>query len=152
MTRVWLAGLACLLAGTGIAAPCPEPPPRPDGTRIEGTRSRLAGSHATTVIARGTLPLAGCADVPGDGHVPRHPQVNLMLADAGGHLVLRTVSACDTVLLVRDAEGGWHFDDDGAGGLDALVVRPSAERGRYDVWVGNYGPGSCAAQLILSVE
>jgi hypothetical protein len=56
---------------------------------------------------------------------------------------------CDTTLLVRDAFGQWHFDDDGLGNLQPLLnLRDTrALNGRVDVWVGTYGNQSCQASV-----
>jgi hypothetical protein len=62
-----------------------------------------------------------------------------------GRLEIEVNSSCDTTLLVRDAYGQWHFDDDSGGNLTPeLNLRNMAGlNGRIDVWVGTYGNATC---------
>jgi hypothetical protein len=130
------------------AGPCPEP--GRDGSTIRASRPKLAAGHEVQVIAGGEIVLASCADSPGGGRVPRAPQVTIILAGDPGRLGLGTESDCDTTLLVADPAGGWHFDDDGAGGHDAFLSIDGAGPGRYDVWIGLWQAGSCRARLTLA--
>src|SRR5690606_14627827 len=65
-------------------------------------------------------------------------------------LTLRVEASCDTVLLVNDATGAWHFSDAEGGNLNPSITLPAAPAGAYDIWVGTFSQATCQAQLILS--
>jgi hypothetical protein len=133
-------------AHVSAAPPCPVP--QPSGGKI--LVKRLASAHRAQVVAGGDVVLASCEGKRGEGNVAPAPNFNVMLADEGGRpLEFRTEGDCDTVLLVASAAGDWHYDDDGAEGGGARVRVERARAGRYDVWVGTYGAGSCRARLVL---
>lgn len=46
----------------------------------------------------------------------------------------------DTVLIVNDAVGNWHFDDD-TNGLNPQIDFVAGIQGQYDIWVGSYTLG-----------
>lgn len=135
-----------------LAAPCPAPSDR--GAAVAFAASALARPHATDVIAGGRIALDACAGVPGTGHVTGDPDIVVdFAADAGARdLEFRTDSACDTVLLVVAEDGVWHFDDDGGAGTNARIRIAAATDGRYHVWVGSYGRGSCRARLVVEAR
>jgi hypothetical protein len=160
MTGTYRAALGAVALGvalveaapTSAAAACPEV--GGTGGRLAFTAAELARPHYTDAIAGGRLDLAACEAVPGAGRVTPAPDfaVDFAALDLGRALEFRTAGACDTVLLVAGADGGWHFDDDGAGGEDARIRIEAARDGRYHVWVGTYGPGSCRARLIVETH
>jgi hypothetical protein len=47
----------------------------------------------------------------------------------------------DTGLVINDASGRWHCDDDSHSGLDPEVNIHGAPSGQYDVWVTSYQSG-----------
>ncbi len=69
-------------------------------------------------------------------------------------VVFAGINYMDTVLLVRDPDGGWHFADDvkRANPDPALAVNAAAE-GVYEVWVGAKIPNQMVAgDLYVIVE
>lgn len=44
----------------------------------------------------------------------------------------------DTTLVINDARGGWHCDDDGGGNFNPMVSIDNPPSGQYDIWVGTY--------------
>jgi hypothetical protein len=139
-----------LLAGPAASgAACPAPA---DGTaRLSFTAEQLARPHYTDVIAGGRLDLAACPAVAGAGRVTGAPDFTVEIRDAAPRgLELRAEGGCDTVLLVTADGRDWRFDDDGAGGEDPRIRIADAGSGRYHVWIGTYGPGSCRARLIVT--
>ncbi|MDP2127792.1 MAG: hypothetical protein Q8K97_10470, partial [Pseudohongiella sp.] len=67
----------------------------------------------------------------------------------GRELEFRLDTECDSVLMINDASGNWHYDDDTNGSLDAQIRLPKAANGIYDIWVGTRYSGTCNATLIL---
>jgi len=79
------------------------------------------------------------------GHVTRQP--DFILHMSGNSPTLRVyvtvpnahaVSATDTTLIVNDAHGGWHCNDDSWGGVNPTVDLPNTGAGQYDIWIGSY--------------
>lgn len=44
----------------------------------------------------------------------------------------------DTTLVINDARGNWHCDDDGGGNFNPMVDISNPPSGQYDIWVGTY--------------
>ena len=150
MTRLLWGFLILLMPALwapAVAAVCPAPSDR--AARLVFAGTELARPHRADVIAGGRLDLAACPEAGGAGRVTGDPDfaVDIVGADARA-FEFRTAGDCDTVLLVATSGGRWLFDDDGAGREDARL-RLAAADGRYHVWVGTYGPGSCRARLIV---
>ncbi|MEM6608033.1 MAG: hypothetical protein AAF689_05585 [Pseudomonadota bacterium] len=115
----------------------------------------LSGSYLYTprywnVVAGGNVDLGRC-NAPGVGYVVSDPDFEFSFQnDRGyGRLEISVNGNCDTVLLVNDANGTWHFNDDANGSLNPVVNVYGAPSGTYDVWVGTYGPNTCNAQIEL---
>lgn len=53
------------------------------------------------------------------------------------------------MLLINDAAGNWHFDDDSSETSDAEIWLNGASDGYIDVWVGTFGDSACEAQLSI---
>ena len=83
-----------------------------------------------------TLPGLGCR-----GHVPVGPGAELTWWNRYGtghlHLFGRSFQV-DTVMLVRDAKGKWHCDDDDSEGWNPAVTVAGGPEGNYLVWIGTY--------------
>ncbi|MBN1967547.1 MAG: hypothetical protein JW910_23025, partial [Anaerolineae bacterium] len=46
----------------------------------------------------------------------------------------------DTTLVINGPDGAWTCDDDSGGSLQPMIVFAGPQGGRYDVWIGSYGP------------
>ncbi|WP_370240934.1 LCCL domain-containing protein [Pararhodobacter marinus] len=119
------------------------------GTPIAFGSEQLWVPQAVDVVAGGNVDLATCP-VEGYGWVITQPDFDFTFSenDAGRELELRVEGTCDTVLLVNDASGTWHFNDDDRE-LNPGIRIPNAPAGAYDIWVGTYAPQTCAARLVL---
>jgi hypothetical protein len=53
-------------------------------------------------------------------------------------LTITIESNFDSVLLVLDPAGVWHFDDDSGPGSNGRLVFQRARDGTYDIWAGTY--------------
>ncbi|MCB1406017.1 MAG: hypothetical protein KDK01_07070 [Rhodobacteraceae bacterium] len=145
-----LPALAFVVASTlGTAAlACPDW--SMTGQQLRYTSDQLWTPQTLSVIAGGSDNLANCPQ-PGNGYVATRPDFDLNFSGngMGRDLEFRVNAQCDTVLLINDARGQWHFDDDGGDGLNARLRLPSAPEGDYDIWVGTYGSSTCQATLTL---
>ncbi|OAN84515.1 hypothetical protein A8B78_06555 [Jannaschia sp. EhC01] len=117
--------------------------------------SDLTGAGQTTnVMAGGNVNLSACATVPGHGWIIEAPDFDLHLSGnmPDQPLRLQVNGTCDTVLLVNDAHGNWHYNDDAGGSLQAALTINNAPNGVYDIWVGTFGSATCPATLTLSTS
>ena len=102
------------------------------------------------MVAGGGVDLGACGSVPGFGYVATSPDFELAFSGngAGRALEFRVNGSCDTTLLVNDARGAWHFNDDDTG-LNPRIRLSGAAEGVYDIWIGTVGPDTCSAELIV---
>lgn len=152
MKKLSALGVLAFLASTGLAAACPSVSD-PAGATIATNGEDLYSPNAYAVAAGGDIDLAACPDIPGSGMVVSGPDFEFDLSGLGAYnlLQLRVVGDCDTVLLVNDSTGAWHFSDDANGTVHPVIDIVGASDGVFDVWVGTYGSGSgiCNAELTL---
>lgn len=81
------------------------------------------------------------------GFVTSQPDFNIQLSAADTFLRLYVTSDEDTTLIVNDAAGHWHCNDD-ASGHNPMVDLRNTPAGLINVWVGSYHAGAQAhAQL-----
>jgi hypothetical protein len=140
-----------LAASAGHAQACPEW--QIGGQQISVTAAAAAMPQSFGASAGGQLNLSACAAVDGVGYLTAGPTFSLSYDSQGTNNPLDlsiTSQNCDTVMLVNDATAQWHFNDDSDGSLNARITLPAAPSGRYDIWLGTYGPQSCAADLVVT--
>lgn len=140
-----IAGLTC---GTAALA-CPDASLSPGLVRYDA--AALGSVQEVAVRAGGDAALEGCAlGALGFGRFRAAPDHSFTLDD-GAELpvTLAVQSGCDAALLVRTADGGWAFNDDGNGNLDPRLILPAgvAAEGQVDVWVGSFAGADCDATL-----
>ena len=116
--------------------------------------ARLTGGfkpdpYYVDVIAGGSINLGG---VGFSGSVAEAPDVDLLYAPTNYELWIYVADASgDTVLLINDPSGNWHFSDDADGlGVNPGIRFPHPEAGLYDIWVGSYAGGYYDAVLAIS--
>ncbi|MEZ5750912.1 MAG: LCCL domain-containing protein [Paracoccaceae bacterium] len=147
------ASILALTLGAGAAHACPDWTGH--GEQLTYGAAQLVGGQATMVVAGGDVDLSQC-NIPGAtyGHVITSPDFDLSLTDNpdGQALILSVQGECDTILLVNDAAGTWHFGDDTDGSLDPSIIIPAAPVGAYDIWVGTFGAQTCNATLSVAME
>lgn len=149
-TLAVLAALATASMIPSVAAACPDWQYQGRANLGALSGSYLYSPRQWTVIAGGNVDLGRCA-APGFGYVVSEPDFEFSFQnDRGyGRLEISVQADCDTVLLVNDANGNWHFNDDANGTLQPQVDVYGAPSGVYDVWVGTYGVSTCNARLEL---
>jgi hypothetical protein len=135
-----------------VAGGCPNPGLQ--GAPIYTTGSELYSPDTYSVMAGGAQDLSVCGlPVSGWGNFSAQPSYSFFLSGMQdyGRLEIQGTSSCDTVLLVRTADGSWYFDDDSNGNLNPMInlTNSFALNGRVDVWVGTYGGGTCPASIEL---
>lgn len=151
-----------ILGAVQGAQPMPQPGPQPapgggcpdpnlQGPPITTTGSELWSPDSYQTSATGGAMVDSCG-LPGAGFAGAQPNFTLYLSgmEAYGRLEIEVNSGnCDTTLLVRDAFGQWHFNDDsGESLMPALnLTNMAALNGRVDVWVGTYGNETCPATV-----
>ncbi len=142
-------------------APAPLPTPTPAGgcptTTLQGTPVTSDGAELYSpdryvVQAGGVTALSSCSGIPGAGVINAAPHHTFFLSgmETYGRLEIEVASDCDTTLLVNDAQGNWHFDDDSGGALqpELNLTDTAALNGRVDIWVGTYGATmTCSAEI-----
>lgn len=122
-----------------------------DGTALAYSSDDLYAAQSFDVVAGGPSDLGECLELPGTGYVAAAPDFTLEFygSAAGRALEFRVNSSCDSVLLINDPQGTWHFDDDSNGAMDALLRFPKASAGSWDIWVGSLENAGCGATLTL---
>jgi len=143
-------GLAAAFGTLGANAALACPDWSLTGAQLSYTSDQLWVPQGHSVIAGGNVNLANCPQ-PGAGWVITQPDFDLLLTDnaAGRDIEFRVTAGCDTILLINDAGGQWHFDDDSGGNMNPLIRLAAAPAGGYDIWVGTFAPSSCEATLTL---
>ncbi|SDW72363.1 hypothetical protein [Roseicitreum antarcticum] len=148
--------VAALFVSASSALACPDYTLWGNET-YEVTGDQLYTPRSFSVVAGGDTNLERCrirsptwnGAMP--GFVISKPDFSITVRGVAGYeLEFRTVSSCDTVLLINTAGANWYFDDDDNGNADAKIrlTRPSGD-GIYDVWIGTYNGDYCDAQLIV---
>ena len=139
-----LIGAAILFAG--LAAACPDASLY--GERYTYNSDDLYSEKVLSVTAGGGVDLDTCYNIPGTGNVIQSPDFSIQYNKTQQYDIRFIVDGqCDTVLLINDANGNWHFDDDSAGDTDPRIMLSNAADGWIDVWIGTYGDSNCAADL-----
>jgi hypothetical protein len=138
---------AVLASLPAMAMACPDVSQNGQGLNYSSDFAYSPRAHS--VVAGGNVNLANCGQ-PGYGFIAVAPDFTLNFTGngMGRALEFRVQGTCDTVLLVNDARGQWHFNDDDTG-VDPRINLGGAAEGIYDVWVGTFGPDLCQATLIV---
>ena len=137
----------------GLAYACPDVSLSPSASLSLGGSS---GIEAPQVTLGSDVDLGACTTLPSDISALGFTAAAASLAvtvEAGsqGDLHLGGRSVCDTVMLVRDPAGGFHFSDDTGSARQPLLNLPGAV-GEYLVWLGSYDSSSdCEAQIAVSL-
>lgn len=108
-------------------------------------------AYVVNTAAGGATQISTCAGLPGTGYFNANPAITLNLSGMTAasdfeDFEVELTSGCDTTLLIRDAQGNWHFDDDSGPGLNSrLRLRNlSALNGQVSIWVGTFGQAACS--------
>ena len=143
--NVWL---AVFLAAIPVTASAQCPSYAELGVHRENYSADAARPLTITFAAGGRINLSECQRVPGHGYIEIRPDFTIQYdpRGMGRTLSFRGFGECDTVLLVNTATGQWLFNDDFSGDNPSISL-PNAPVGRYDIWIGTYGPQWCMSQF-----
>ncbi len=139
---------------TTIAPACPSVDLAPKETYAY-TGADLIGSQTHAVIAGGDTNTVACPRVGDlasfDGYFADRPDFAFDLSEVEDLSQVRILgdATCDTVLLVQDASGQWHYNDDGDSERGASRVSMPAVSGRYSVWIGTYLADLCEGRVSI---
>jgi hypothetical protein len=93
----------------------------------------------TRITSGGNLDASNLGLAPGcRGFVTRQPDYILDYENAADFLRFYATAGGDTTLVINDANGRWHCNDDSHGGLNPTVDISNPPSGQYDIWVGSY--------------
>jgi hypothetical protein len=145
-----------------VPAPMPAPMPAPvpaaicPNPDIVGPSLTLVGAQllqpqAYVAQVGGQHEVAGCPGIDGWGYANEAPGFTLFLSQMDGFtFTAETTSDCDPTMIIRDALGQWHFNDDGPNGVQPQVQLNGASlNGRVDIWVGSFGGDSCEGTIVF---
>ncbi len=155
--------------------PDPVPDPDPDPTPPQSASAPAAGCPSTAyygvpIVSDGSdfgnsndydlrtsgyTNLRSCPGLPDDyGFFDANPSFTLTLLDMEQFNRVQFLiesTTCDTTLLIRDATGTYHFNDDfnyPNHTRSRLRLSDTADlNGRVDIWIGRYSPGTCNSTL-----
>lgn len=142
---IWIMGASVALTlgawGGSVAAQ--------QGLRIGGSSSHF-GQHTlrgsfmpdpftVSMLSGGNIDASTLGLAPGcTGYVSGEPDFILNYNAPSNFLRIYFQGAGDTTLVINDAAGRWHCNDDSHGGLNPTVDFNSPPAGHYDIWVGSY--------------
>lgn len=143
--------VSVLLIGTGAAQAQACPNVSLSGQGLSGDANSFWTPQGFNVTAGGNVNLSTCGGIPGNGWVVSAPDFELSYnaLNMGRDLEFRVTGNCDTVLLVNDSRGQWHFNDDADGTTHPRLRLANAGSGTYDIWVGTFGQSTCGATLTV---
>lgn len=145
-----------------IPAPIPAPVPAPIptavcpnpnliGPSLNVTGPQLIAPQAYVAQVAGQHDVDGCPGIDGWGVFEEAPSFTLYMSEMAGYqFTAETTSDCDPTMILRDAFGQWHFNDDGPNGLQPQIqLDGSALNGRVDIWVGGFSGSSCTGTIVF---
>ncbi|MDO5657485.1 MAG: hypothetical protein Q4G36_04060 [Paracoccus sp. (in: a-proteobacteria)] len=99
-------------------------------------------------MAGGSQDVMNCEDLYASGYYSSRPDFAFYYdaEDRGRMVRIKVTSDCDTTLVVNDAAGRWHYNDDDEG-LNPALRFDNAGTGLYHIWMGTYGAQMCPATI-----
>ncbi|WP_211227209.1 hypothetical protein [Saccharospirillum impatiens] len=116
---------------------------KPNFGTIELNAGFRPDPYITSVSAGG----AESANSVGDncqGFISNAPDMDLNYKAGSSSLTIYVESAADTTLVIYDAAGNWHCNDDysSEAGTNPAVRWTNPPSGNYNIWIGTYESGS----------
>ena len=115
---------------------------------VRYTSEDLWTERAIDFTAGGAQDIAGCEQFYASGYYSARPDFAFYYdaEDRGRMVRIKVTSSCDTTLVVNDAEGRWHYNDDDEG-LNPALRFDNAASGLYHIWMGTYSSQMCPATI-----
>lgn len=133
------------------AAACPSFAGAPLSGSLALDEGFLPDPVVRNVTAGGTQNVGNCG-LP-SGWVSTQPDLRLQYDSTGASPLSFVVqSNLDTILVINDPMGNWHFDDDSGDNLNAVLRFPNASSGQWDIWVGTYDTGVAGPAQVQITE
>jgi hypothetical protein len=137
-----------------VPAPLPTatcPNPEMVGPSLNVTGQELMSPQAYVAQVGAGHEVEGCPGIEGWGYADEAPSFTLYMSRMNGmRFTAEMVSDCDPTMILRDATGQWHFNDDGPNALQPqLQVGGAALNGRVDIWVGSFGGSTCEGTIVF---
>lgn len=136
-----------------VPAPAPVPVaicPNPNmvGPSLTLFGAQLLQPQAYMATVGGPHDLSGCPQLNAWGTATEAPSFTLYLSQMDGYTLTTDIASdCDATLLMRDAFGQWHFNDDTNGLQPQLALNGASLNGRVDIWVGGFGGSACQGSI-----
>lgn len=105
--------------------------------------------HQVRITAGGTID-ASTINSSCVGRISNAPDYKVHYTGGGFPLIFKSFGAADTTLVINDAQGNWHCDDDGGSGLNAQIIFTDPPSGQYDVWVGTFSDEIAPSKLVVT--
>jgi hypothetical protein len=84
-------------------------------------------------------------------HISKAPDFKLYYQAGNFPLTIHVESDADTTLLINLPDGTWVANDDQSpGNLNPLLRFANPQSGRYDIYVGTFGPNPAPATLYIT--
>ena len=146
-----------LALGASPALACPDPTAEPYlgemtlniAYELDPYTMAVRGGGITNLRICG-LEGEGLTGYDGDGLISVQPDVVLHVQGGFRRLAVTTEIEDDTLLIIHDPEGGWHFNDNGRD-HNPLVAFDDVVPGDYIVWIGSYDDTSATRPGMLIV-
>ncbi|MGY4877995.1 hypothetical protein ACLUEY_08940 [Vreelandella aquamarina] len=117
---------------------------------VDLTSGFLPDPHVTALVAGGSHSAseagAGCR-----GYVSDAPDLDLNYQSGNHSLSIYAESQQDITLVVFDAQGNWHCNDD-TSGTNPVLQWQNPPSGNYNIWVGNYSSSGNYPEATLSIS
>ena len=133
----------------GAAEACPDWELEPPFGAVTLDAGFLPDPYSRNVTAGGWSYLPFCG-FNSQGYVATAPDFDLYYDASGVSLTFYVESNTDTILLINDPSGAWHFNDDGGGGLNPSITINRPQSGLYSVWIGTHNFGNASARLFIT--
>lgn len=111
--------------------------------------------HTVQIVPGGDIDLSSVFKTIGihaNGYISDAPDLDLNYEAGNFPLKFRVVGGdIDTILLINDPSGTWHYDDD-TYGLDPEIVFEQPASGMYNIWVGTYDTDASGSVTLMITE
>jgi len=122
-----------------------------DSQYISRNSEQLYLEESFQVTGRGEANISDCTSLGNSGYIPSSPSLVLSFDNyQNRELEVSTNISCDAVLVIREPNSNFLYNDDGGSGTQSSIRIASPETGDYQIWVGTYSSNSnCSGSVSL---